>query len=308
VWNPVATYVLACGLRNLKAVYVGGDLKSDDGRIVDPLGAEVRHGERSPGDLLGRERVPARPVGEVADCRRQLAERLRVGVPDDRHDQALLERDRDADVHACTCGATYDSRGWVLNPAPAASYTGPTAVATIVQNLAAKMGYAFENNGVTAQLNSPYFANTLAEQLRTVAQHAGIDVYIDGQTAPVSNFNAIAGTPGNNVIAICPRGQPRNVPVWELNPQSGLVGYPVRESQGYIRARTLFNPAYRFGGLVNLQNSGLANSPTGSPAFDVNTGKWLIASVSHTLESLKFGGQWFSDLLCYPPGSVAPVT
>jgi 5-methylthioadenosine/S-adenosylhomocysteine deaminase len=41
VWNPVATYVLACGLRNLKAVYVGGDLKSEDGRILDPLGAEA---------------------------------------------------------------------------------------------------------------------------------------------------------------------------------------------------------------------------------------------------------------------------
>jgi hypothetical protein len=195
-----------------------------------------------------------------------------------------------------------------LAPATAASYTGATDVATIVQNLAAAMGYAFENNGVTAQLDSPYFANTYAEQLRTVAQHAGIDVYIDGQTAPVTDFSTTVGQPGNNVIAICPRGQPRNVPVWELSPQTGLVGYPIRESQGYIRARTLFNPAYRFGGLVNLQNSGLANSPTGGPAYDVNTGKWLISTVNHTLESLKFGGSWFSDLLCYPPGSVAPVT
>jgi cytosine/adenosine deaminase-related metal-dependent hydrolase len=41
MWNPVATYVLACGLRNLKAVYVGGDLVGADGRIVRPLAAEA---------------------------------------------------------------------------------------------------------------------------------------------------------------------------------------------------------------------------------------------------------------------------
>ena len=41
VWNPVATYVLACGLRNLKAVYVGGELASDDGRSTNPQAAEA---------------------------------------------------------------------------------------------------------------------------------------------------------------------------------------------------------------------------------------------------------------------------
>lgn len=34
VWDPYATYVLACGLRNLKAVYVGGRLVSRDGRVL----------------------------------------------------------------------------------------------------------------------------------------------------------------------------------------------------------------------------------------------------------------------------------
>jgi cytosine/adenosine deaminase-related metal-dependent hydrolase len=41
VWNPVASYVLACGLRNLKSVYVGGELRAQDGRIVSPLGQEA---------------------------------------------------------------------------------------------------------------------------------------------------------------------------------------------------------------------------------------------------------------------------
>lgn len=34
VWDAYATYVLACGLRNLKQVWVGGELVSDDGEIV----------------------------------------------------------------------------------------------------------------------------------------------------------------------------------------------------------------------------------------------------------------------------------
>lgn len=34
VWDPYGTYVLACSLRNLKQVWVGGRLVSDEGRIV----------------------------------------------------------------------------------------------------------------------------------------------------------------------------------------------------------------------------------------------------------------------------------
>lgn len=41
VWNPVGTYVLACGLRNLKAVYVGGKLVSQDGKPTHPKAAQA---------------------------------------------------------------------------------------------------------------------------------------------------------------------------------------------------------------------------------------------------------------------------
>ncbi len=42
LWDPVATYVLACGLRNLKRVYVAGELVSVDGRSCYPRAGEVR--------------------------------------------------------------------------------------------------------------------------------------------------------------------------------------------------------------------------------------------------------------------------
>jgi 5-methylthioadenosine/S-adenosylhomocysteine deaminase len=38
VWDDVGTYVLACGLRNLRQVWVGGELVADDGRITSPDG------------------------------------------------------------------------------------------------------------------------------------------------------------------------------------------------------------------------------------------------------------------------------
>ncbi len=41
VWDPWGTYVLACGLRNLKAVYVGGRCVSDIDGLTDPDAREV---------------------------------------------------------------------------------------------------------------------------------------------------------------------------------------------------------------------------------------------------------------------------
>ena len=41
IWNPIGAYVLACGLRNLKAVYVGGKLVSEKGRPTHPKASEA---------------------------------------------------------------------------------------------------------------------------------------------------------------------------------------------------------------------------------------------------------------------------
>ena len=41
LWNPIGTYVLACGLHNLKAVYVGGQCVSRDGRSTYLRAAEA---------------------------------------------------------------------------------------------------------------------------------------------------------------------------------------------------------------------------------------------------------------------------
>ncbi|MEJ5915503.1 amidohydrolase family protein [Pseudokineococcus sp. 1T1Z-3] len=57
VWDVHATYVLACGLRNLKRVYVGGRLVSQDGRSTSPLADDVD------AELAGRVGAAARRLG-----------------------------------------------------------------------------------------------------------------------------------------------------------------------------------------------------------------------------------------------------
>ncbi|MCO1660389.1 amidohydrolase family protein [Pseudonocardia humida] len=57
VWDVPATYVLACGLRNLKRVYVGGRPASVEGRCTSPLAADAD------GELHARITRAARAAG-----------------------------------------------------------------------------------------------------------------------------------------------------------------------------------------------------------------------------------------------------
>jgi len=183
----------------------------------------------------------------------------------------------------------------LLNPATPTSYTGPTDVATIVSAICAKMGCAFENDGVTQTLQSPYFAGTLAAQLKTVIEHTGISSYI----APGPS----QGVPA--LVVIMPKGQPRPGSVWSLSKDTGLLGYPKRDARGFLSARTLFNPAYRFGGLVDLSNAGIPLNVPGQAYLSI-PGNWVIYNLVHTLEANKPDGAWFSDIMAYPPGSLPP--
>lgn len=167
-----------------------------------------------------------------------------------------------------------------LNPATPTSFNGSASIASIVQAIASKLGYVLENNGVTGVLSNPYFAGTLVDQLRAVKQAAGIQMFVEG-----------------NVIAICPPGVPRNQQSFTLTPTSGLAGYPKLDYQrGYVRVKAFYNPAFRFGGPVSIQGSDI-------PAAN---GNWVIGTITHTLEAQTYNGQWFSDMLLYPPTTGIP--
>jgi len=167
-----------------------------------------------------------------------------------------------------------------LNPATPTSYTGTTSVAAIASQIAAKMGYAFVNQGVTSTLESPYFPNTLAEQLRALQRHTGVQVYIE-----------------NNTITIAPNGTPLSVPTFDLSPDSGLEGWPKLDYQrGFVNATSLYNPAFRFGGPITV---------SGSQVVTAN-GSWMIGTIKHRLSAQMPKGPWFTDMLLYPPDSGIP--
>jgi hypothetical protein len=185
-----------------------------------------------------------------------------------------------------------------INPATPTSYPGSTDVATIVSTIASKMNFAFENNGVTAQTGGPvYYPGVLTEQLRDVTSHYGIDWYMESGAS-----SSLVQT-----LAICPKGAARGTPTFNLSPQSGLVDYPAVDSRGYIHARALYSPAFRFGGPLTISGSDVVIDPNAPKTLNSKAnGNWMVGQMTHTLDALKFDGQWHSTLLLYPPGQEPP--
>jgi hypothetical protein len=164
--------------------------------------------------------------------------------------------------------------GMQLAIAPATSYRGATSIASIAQFLASKMGFAFENNGVTGNLASPYYPGTYMDQFRQLAKHANFDFYFDG----------------NATLAICPKNAPRqNKTVPIFSPASGLIGFPTIGQYG-IHCETLFTPALTLGGEIQIADSIVPSA----------NGTWQPYSITHELESLMPGGAWFSAMDCIP--------
>lgn len=172
-----------------------------------------------------------------------------------------------------TLQATTGAGQQLLQAGPS-SYNGSTQAESIAANLASAMGFAFENNGVSVTLSSPYFAGTLWDQFRDLAAAARFDYYFDA----------------NSTLIICQRNKARNnaaaIPV---NAQTGMVGYPNIEVYG-ISVKVLFIPALTLGQPITI--SGASNP-------NIN-GTWFPYHAMDELESVLPDGAWFSTLKCMP--------
>lgn len=178
-----------------------------------------------------------------------------------------------------------------LAPAQTTAFPGVANVADIVSGMASAMGLAFENDGVTGTLTGAHYTGTYADQLRTVCKDAGIYYAIEPATP--------------NLLIISQAGVPRqNLTTFVLTPKSGLVGYPEVLGNGYLNVRSFFNPAYRMNGPLTIQGSDVVIDS--SLPVTLNTladGNWVIGPLTHTLESQKPGGAWFTDMRVGPPGA-----
>lgn len=160
-----------------------------------------------------------------------------------------------------------------LKPVSPSSYKGPQDVATIFNALAAMMNYQFENNGVKVTVNNPYLAGTGTEQAQSLAERA----------------NIIWGIENDQILWICPPNGSRPVigQIPEISPQSGMIGYPSFDGQGFVNFQCLFNPQIRMLGKVKIVSS----IPRAS-------GQRTVYNVSYKLESNKPGGSWFCSVRC----------
>ena len=156
-----------------------------------------------------------------------------------------------------------------LTPAPPTSFNGPFDVATAMGQFAATMGLTFENNGVSVQLKDKYFAGTTLDQVKSLKNMANVDLYIDPPVLAITPPNTARGQTGAPIISA----------------QTGMIGYPTFNSQG-VTVRTLFNPAVKFGGTVQIQ-SDIPNA----------TGTFIVRGLAYKLESEKPGGAWFATML-----------
>ncbi len=174
-----------------------------------------------------------------------------------------------------------------LAPTPPIAFPGAANVSDIVSGIAANMGLAFENDGVTGTLTNAYYSGTAANQLRKVCQDAGIYYAIE------------PGTP--NLLVISPVGVPRqNLNAFVLTPSSGLVGYPEVLGNGYINVRSVFNPAYRMNGPITIKGSDVVIDAALTTLNTLADGDWIIGPFTHTLECQKPGGAWFTDMRLGP--------
>ena len=158
-------------------------------------------------------------------------------------------------------------------PAQPSSFQGAVDAASLAGQLASKMGFSFENNGVTATLHSPYLAGTLMDQFKRLAEAAAFDWYFDAKST----------------LIICPKTQGRQGKrAVVLSPTSGLVGYPSFNQYG-VQVTCLFTPAIELGSPIQLDTGGAV------PGVD---GLWFPYHAVHELESVKPSGAWFSHLDC----------
>lgn len=159
---------------------------------------------------------------------------------------------------------TAQGQGVINGAQPASSFIALQAKAA---------GLNFENQGVNASIQNSVFTGSPIEQARQAANQIGAELIIDDEKMIlIGNGKSIKG----------------NVPV--LSSTSGLLGYPVMTQNG-IECKAIFNPNFRFAGLVEIKSM-----------VPKVSGQWRIIKLSHSLAAnLPGSGQWESSITAYYP-------
>jgi len=154
------------------------------------------------------------------------------------------------------------------------SIQGSADAAQLMSQLASKMGFQFENNGVNVKLSNPYYDGSPWQAAVELAQHGNFDLTVE-----------------RGVLIISPFGSPRQGATVLVSADTGMKGYPAFVQNGLV-VEALFDPTVKLLGLIEVQS-------TLSPA----NGVWQVRKVEYDLESITPGGPWFMTLETNPVGT-----
>ncbi|HEY6019614.1 MAG TPA: hypothetical protein VIY48_06860 [Candidatus Paceibacterota bacterium] len=156
-----------------------------------------------------------------------------------------------------------------IKPVDPVSYTTDVSVEQVMNDFAAKAGLTPQNHGVTGiMLHSPYFKDTLLNNIRKVAYDTDINFSIE-----------------NNILTYWKKNGSLNDPEQLITPKRNMVGYPTFSSNCVI-VRSLFLPYARLGTKIRIEDSEL---------ISVNK-SWVAFQVSHELDSIIPDGRWFTTI------------
>lgn len=174
-------------------------------------------------------------------------------------------------------------------PYPASSFTGATDVATILSGIANKMGWGFENSGVSITLPTPYFSGSAWEQVQRVREQANIRAELI-----------------NGVLAIWPMygNRPPQGVIPLISKTTGMIGYPSFTADG-IMVKTLFDPRVFPGGQIKVESAAF----TAQNLARVNNlqSLWNVLSIDLDLAAQMPNGPWMSAIRALNPGSPIPI-
>lgn len=165
-----------------------------------------------------------------------------------------------------------------MDTAKAYHYKGTIAVSQVMNTIANNMKWEFVNVDVGPDqvITDPRYDGSYFEQIKAVARDTHIDY-------------AQTGIFKDSVLRIKNINTAFPDPIQIISPNTNMLGYPVF-SQSLTFLKTLFMPNINMGGRVQVKDSIV------TPA----NRKWLVITVSHTIESLVPNGKWQTTLGVMP--------
>ena len=156
---------------------------------------------------------------------------------------------------------------------------GPTAIhgaqpaSAFIKGQVEQAGFRFTNQDVNTQISDCVFQGSPIQQAQACASQIGAELVLDDGEA-----------------VLMPSGGSREGNTVVLGKDTGLLGYPTITQNG-VEMKAIFNPAFRFGGLVQLET-----------IVPKASGTWKIVKLTHKLSAnMPNDGSWESQITGYYP-------